>query len=67
MLKLVSVYGMIGENCRNNIISGLEQVKGINKVSITLSNRLVEIDFNEKVVTLGEIKKHIHKLGYDPM
>ena len=67
MTKLISVYGMTGENCRKDILTGLEKVVGIEKISITLSNRIVEVTFDEKLVSLDTIKQHIHTLGYDPM
>ncbi|MCL2063343.1 MAG: cation transporter [Candidatus Cloacimonetes bacterium] len=67
MTKLVTVYGMTSENSRKVITEGLERVNGIYRVSITMSTRLVEIDFDEKTITLPEIKKIIHTLGYDPM
>ena len=67
MTKLVTVYGMTCENCRRIIIEGLESINGIDKVSITMSTRLVEVDFDEKIISLVEIKKIIHSLGYDPM
>ena len=67
MKKLVTVYGMTCENCRKAITDGLEKVNGINKVTVTMSTRLVEVDFDDKIITLSEIKKQIHNLGYDPM
>ena len=67
MRKLVTVYGMTCEHCRKTIISGLEKLDGVDKVSVKLPNRLVEVDFNNDVITLDQIKKHIQELGYDPM
>ena len=67
MKKFITVYGMTCENCRRTIINGLLEFDGVSEVSITLSNRLVEITFDEKKVTLSELKKSIHKLGYDAM
>ena len=67
MTKLVTVYGMTSENCRKLIIIGLEELEGIERVTVKLPNRLVEVEFNEKLVTLERIKKHIQELGYDPI
>jgi len=67
MKKLVTVYGMTSENCRKTIIIGLEDVKGIERVTVKLPNRLVEVEFDDKVLTLEQIKKHIQELGYDPI
>ncbi|MDD4156962.1 MAG: heavy-metal-associated domain-containing protein [Candidatus Cloacimonetes bacterium] len=65
--KLITVYGMTCENCREVIINGLEKVEGIQKVSVKLPNRLVEVEFDSDVITLDQIKKVIQELGYDPM
>lgn len=65
--KLVTVYGMTCENCRKVIIDGLEKIEGINKVTVKLPNRLVEVDFDQDTITLDKIKKEIQLLGYDPM
>ena len=67
MRKLVTVYGMTCENCRKTIITKLESTEGVEKASVTMSSRLVEVDFDDKIITLNDIKKHIQKLGYDPM
>jgi len=67
MKKLLTVYGMTCEACRKTVITGLEELKGIEKVSVKLPNRLVEVDFDEKVISLEEIKKFVQGLGYDPI
>ncbi len=65
--KLVTVYGMTCENCRKVIINGLEKINGVQKVSVKLPNRLVEVEFDPEILTLDDIKKLIQELGYDPM
>ena len=67
MKKLITVHGMTCEGCRKAIIIGLEEVEGIENVVVNLPNRLCEVTFDEKIITLDGIKKHVQKLGYDPM
>ena len=67
MRKLVTVYGMTCEVCRKTIIAGLEKIEGVEKVTVKLPSRLVEVDFDEKLITLEQIKKHIQGYGYDPI
>jgi copper chaperone CopZ len=67
MIKLVTVHGMISETCRKAIITGLEKLPGVEKVTVKLPIRLVEVEFEEKSVDLEKIKKCIQELGYDPM
>jgi len=67
MKKFITVYGMTCERCRKLITHELQKVKGVNKVTVTLPNSLVDVDFDEKTITLEEIKNFIQKLGYDPL
>jgi len=67
MNKFISVFGMTTENCRLNIISRLEQEEAIDTVDVKLPKGLVEVVFDEKKITLEQIKKIIHRIGYDPM
>jgi copper chaperone CopZ len=67
MKKLITVYGMTCENCRKEITTGLEEINGINRVSVKLPERLVEVDFKDDIISLKEIKKHIQDLNYDPI
>ena len=67
MKRLISVFGMTTENCRTNIIKRLEKEESIEDVNVILQKGLVEVVFDNKVITLEQIKKLIHELGYDPM
>jgi copper chaperone CopZ len=58
---------MVGENCRKNISTELEKISGVNRVNIRLPESIVEVEFDEKVITLPEIKKIIQEFGYDPL
>jgi len=65
--KLITVYGMTCEKCRTTIIHGLEKVQGIDRVSVNLPDALVEVNYNEDVISIDEVKAKITELGYDPM
>lgn len=65
--KLITVYGMTCEKCRTTIIHGLEIVEGITRVSVNLPDSLVEVSFDEDIISIDEVKMKITELGYDPM
>ena len=67
MTRLITVHGMTTEYSRRHIISELEKLKSINKVSITLSTKLLQVTFDDTNITLNEIKKMVHNLGYEPL
>ena len=67
MKKLISVFGMTTENCRISIIKRLESEEGVDEVIIKLPKGLVEVYFDHNKITLEQLKKIIHELGYDPM
>ena len=67
MKKFITVYGMVGESCRKSISAEIEKVNGIQRVNIKLPESIVEVEFDEKVITLPEIKKIIQDFGYDPL
>ena len=67
MLKLISVSGMITENCRDIIMKRLEEEDAVQTVDVRLPKSLVEVVFDENNISLEDIKKIIHELGYDPM
>ena len=67
MKKLITVYGMISDECRRTITHALTTTEGVSRVYIKMPTRIVEVEFDHKVVTLETIKKTITELGYDPM
>ena len=67
MTKLITVHGMIGENCRRLIITELEKIDSVKRVSITLKSRLVEVVYDDTLITLNELKKKLQLLGFEPL
>ena len=67
MKKLITVHGMTSEGCRKLIVSEVEKLNGVVKVSVHLPNQLVEVDYDDKKVTFMEIKQKIQYQGYDPI
>ncbi|HPY96598.1 MAG TPA: heavy-metal-associated domain-containing protein [Candidatus Cloacimonadota bacterium] len=65
--KKITVYGMTCEMCRTTIIRGLEEVNGIKWVSVNLPESIVEVEFDQDIITIDGIKKEITALGYDAM
>jgi copper chaperone CopZ len=67
MKKFITVYGMTSENCRKMITAGLEKLEGVRIVNVRLPNRLVEVEYDEKIIMLDQLKKCIREFGYDPI
>lgn len=65
--KKITVYGMTCEKCRVTIIRGLEKVIGIERVSVNLPDSLVEVHFDDSLLTIDDVKREITALGYDAM
>lgn len=58
------VYGNCGM-CEKTIEGALKGVKGIEKADWNKETKMIEVTFNDKEISLGEIKKKIASVGYD--
>lgn len=62
--KTFKVYGNCGM-CEKTIESALKGVKGIEKADWNKETKIMEVTFDEGVITLKEIKQKIADVGYD--
>lgn len=62
--KTFKVYGNCGM-CEKTIESALKGVKGIEKADWNKETKIMEVTFDESVITLKEIKQKIADVGYD--
>ena len=62
--KTFKVYGNCGM-CEKTIESALKGVKGIEKADGNKETKIMEVTFDEGVITLKEIKQKIADVGYD--
>ena len=67
MKKLITVYGMTCDKCRMTITRELEDLVGVEHVVVNLPDRIVEVAYDESIISLDDIKEKIQELGYDAM
>ncbi|MFH0905721.1 MAG: cation transporter, partial [archaeon] len=60
----LGISGMHCSSCANNIESSFKSRKAIISAKVNLTTENAVIEFNEKLISLGEIKKEIANLGY---
>ncbi len=51
--------------CESNLQSGLAEVKGIQKVAVDLSTKVISVTFDEKEQNKDSVLEAIKKTGYD--
>ena len=62
--KTFKVYGNCGM-CEKTIEGAFKGVKGIEKADWNKETKIMEVTFDESVITLKEIKQKIADVGYD--
>lgn len=65
MEKVISVNGMTCQHCKQSVENALSNLKGVNNVEVNLEEGKVKVNYNEDLVTLGDIRKEIEDQGYD--
>lgn len=61
----LNVQGMSCGHCVNSIEGSVGELNGVSKVKVHLENGTVDVEFNDKEVTLEKIKETIDDQGYD--
>ncbi|OHX41338.1 copper chaperone CopZ [Cytobacillus oceanisediminis] len=61
----LNVQGMSCGHCVNSIEGSVGELNGVSKVKVHLENETVDVEFNDKEVTLEKIKETIDDQGYD--
>lgn len=65
MEKVIGVNGMTCGNCKKAVENALNNLAGVDSVSVNLEEGNVTVNYNENIVTLGEIREEIENQGYD--
>ncbi|MBU2545133.1 cadmium-translocating P-type ATPase [Patescibacteria group bacterium] len=63
--EILKIQGMHCASCSVIIENKLKKEDGISKVSVSYASEKMSIEFNEKEISLVEIKEIIHSLGYE--
>lgn len=56
---------MTCQHCKASVENALNNLQGVNNVEVNLDEGNVKVNYNEEVVTLGEIREEIENQGYD--
>jgi len=65
MEKTIGVNGMSCNNCKQAVERALSNLTGVSAVDVNLAEGNVTVNFDENVVTLGDIRTEIENQGYD--
>ncbi|HLS23528.1 MAG TPA: copper chaperone CopZ [Pseudogracilibacillus sp.] len=65
MEKVIGVNGMTCGNCKKAVEDALTNLEGVKEVTVDLDEGNVTVNYDENVVTLGDIRTEIEDQGYD--
>ena len=65
MKKNIAVLGMMCAGCAANVERKLNALDGVSTAAVNLPTRTVLIDYDEKLVTLPQMKEALAHIGYD--
>lgn len=65
MIITIAVNGMMCENCKKHVEKAVKGVRGVKKVKVSLENKNVVVEYNDKKTSEEEIRKAILEAGYE--
>ena len=65
MKKTIAILGMMCAGCSASVEQKLNSLSGIRSAAVNLPARTALIDYDEKVITLEQMKEELGKIGYD--
>lgn len=63
--KIVAVMGMMCAGCAGNVERKLREMNGVTAADVNLPARTVMVEYDEKAVTLDDMKRQLAGIGYD--
>lgn len=64
MKQTIKVEEMSCQHCKASVEEALTPLKGMKQVEVKLNDGEVEVFFDEELLSIESIKKHIRKIGY---
>lgn len=61
----IQIEGMSCDGCKNNIETGIKELKGIKQVEVSLEGKYAKVDFDEAIQTVTAIEDVIEERGFD--
>lgn len=65
MKKTINVNGMMCASCEKRVNNALNSLEGVVSCNANAQKNQVEIDFDEQVVALDDVKETIEEVGYE--
>lgn len=65
MEHTIGVNGMTCQHCKASVENALKNLAGVNTVEVNLEEGNVKVNYDEDIVTLGDIREEIENQGYD--
>jgi len=62
---ILKVEGMSCEHCAVSVMTVMEALPGIKKVSVNLADKNVAVEYDSNQIALNKIKAKIEDQGYD--
>lgn len=64
MRETLKVDGITCSCCVGKVEKSINQLEGVSSIEIDVDKRVVKVNFNEGIVTLGQIIEKIEREGY---
>lgn len=64
MEKTFTVNGMKCPHCKANVENALKGLAGVNDAVVSLAGHSVDVDYDEKRVTVGQMKEAVDNAGH---
>lgn len=65
MKKIMKVNGMMCAGCEKRVNNALNSLEGVVSCHASAQSNTVEIEFDEAVVALEDVKETIEEVGYE--
>ena len=65
MKKTIAILGMMCAGCSASVEQKLNSLNGIRSAAVNLPARTALIDYDERLITLEQMKDELGKIGYD--
>jgi copper chaperone len=61
----LNIPGIHCEHCQTSIEGALDELEGVRSATVSVSERTVDVDYDESVVDIDAIRETILEQGYD--
>ena len=65
--EIIKVEGMSCGHCEMRVKKAVESVEGVQKAEVSLRNKQVDIEYDERKANLEKVKDAIREVGYKPL